>query len=156
MTKASILFILIFSSFLMIYGCRASSAAYGLNYQKAVLARMTSDGKLMPAEDGIFKKGEDVYLVLLNVGEFKSGKDGLNWFDIDAKVTDPDGKVILLKTSMLGEHGHIKLENNAAKSPHVYMKTSSVLASGKYKIHMKVYDKIGKGSVSVSKTFVLQ
>jgi hypothetical protein len=156
MMKASILSVLVFFSFLMIHGCRTSSAAYGLGYQKAVLARTTFGGKLMPVEDGVFKKGEGVYLVLLNVGKFKQDKDGLNWFEIDAKVTDPDGKVILLKTSMLGKHGHIKLKDNTAKSPHVYMRTSSALASGKYKIHMKVYDKIGKGSVNVSKTFVLQ
>lgn len=38
----------------------------------------------------------------------------------------------------------------------VYIKASDSLVSGKQKIYMKIYDKVGTGSVSVSKAFVLQ
>jgi len=39
--------------------------------------------------------------VLINVGPFKKDDAGLNWFDMDLEVTDPEGKVILSQTSML-------------------------------------------------------
>lgn len=155
--KVSILSILVFFSFLAIYGCRGSSSvAYNLDYQQAVLAREGANGKMLVVKDGVFKKGEKVYFVLMNVGKFKQDKDGLNWFDIDVKVTNSDGKVVFVKKNMLGEKGHVKLKDNTAKYPHVFVETPKSAESGKYKMQMRIYDKIGKGMLSVTETFTLQ
>jgi len=156
MTKASILSIIVFFFFLIIHGCDAHSSAQKLHFQEAVLARMVAGNKLARTQNEIFKKGEQVYLVLLHVGKFKQGKDGLNWFDINAKVTAPDGEVIFSKKDMLGKRGNIKIANGIVRSPHVIFKTSDLLSSGEYKIRMTIYDKIGSGIVSVGRKFILK
>jgi hypothetical protein len=157
MKKTSIFPVLILFVCMLVCGCKGStSTSGGLSFQQAVLAKMAKSGKLTRVDNGKFERGDSIYLVLFNVGEFKQGEDGLNWFDVDAKVTDPSGKVILLKKEMLGEHGHIKLQNNTLKSPHIYFKTSTALPPGKYSIYMTIYDKLGKGRVSVSRTFELR
>lgn len=157
MIKVSLLSILVFFSFLAINGCRASSSvSYNLDYQRAVLARKNADDKLSVVKDGVFKKGEKIYFVLMNVGKFKPGKDGLNWFDIDVKVTDANGKVVFQKENMLGDNGHVKLEDNTAKYPHVFIETPKEAETGKYKMQMKIYDKVGTGTLSVTETFTLQ
>lgn len=157
MMKASILVVLVFLSFLMIYGCRTSSSvSYNLDYQQAVLAREGAGGKLLVVKDGVFKKGEKIYFVLMNVGKFKPGKDGLNWFDIDVKITNNDGKVVFMKKNMLGEKGHVKLKDNMAKYPHIFVESPKSAESGKYRMQLKIYDKIGKGTLSVTETFMLK
>lgn len=104
----------------------------------------------------VYKRGETVHLVLLNVGPFKKDDAGLNWFDIDLEITGPDGNIVMSETGLLGDNGHIALNNDIASSPEANFTTSPEMAQGKYKFRMIIYDKIGKGKATQTATFSLE
>jgi len=94
--------------------------------------------------------------VLVNVGPFKKGEDGLNWIEMDMEVRDPNGNIIFSEKGMLGENGHVNLPNNMATSPYGTFYTTTDLAPGKYKMTLTIYDKVGGGKASQSATFTLE
>lgn len=119
---------------------------------------MTGENDRLVSIDGpaVYKKGDAVHMVLLNVGPFKKDSTGLNWFDIDMEVTGPDGQVILTENGLLGDEGHISLENNMAKSPYATCFTTPELLSGKYKFRISIYDRIGNGKATQTASFTLE
>ncbi len=127
----------------------------GLSYGNAVFARMDEQKKLNPLDTAVFQKGEAVHFVLLNVGLFKKGADGKHAFEIDMDVKNPAGLSILTRKDMLGENGHLLLENDIAGSPYVTFQSSSALPSGAYTMQMTVRDRIGNDSLTVKNTFEL-
>ena len=130
-----------------------------LAVEAAILAKQDeSTGKLEPIENGVFQKGDQVNLVLVNVGKFEKGEDGKNRFDLDIQIKDSQGEVIGAQEGVLGDQGHIALPNDIAKSPvgFVDATTTEKLEPGEYTIEITVRDKIGGDSVSRSKTFTLQ
>ena len=129
---------------------------FGLTIQKAVFAKMGADGRLASVAGAVFKRGEKVNFVLLNVGKFKRGDDGLNWFDMDMEVKDPNGNVILSRQGMVGEKGHVAIPNDIASSPYAVFTTSTRLQPGNYRFKLIIHDKVGGGSVSKSATFILE
>jgi S1-C subfamily serine protease len=134
---------------------RPFTLSSGLSYGDAIFARMDDQNRLNPVESPVFRKGEDVHFVLLNVGLFKKGADGQHAFDIDMDVKDPTGRSILVRKDMLGENGHLLLENDIAGSPYVTFQSTSALPAGAYSMQMTIRDRIGNGSVTVKKTFEL-
>lgn len=134
----------------------ASPNAQGLRIERAVLAKKGADGKLEPVENGVFKRGDEVYLVLLNVGKFKQGEDGKNKFDLDLEAKDPSGKVILAKKEGLGEQGHVALPNSIAKTPYGSLITKPNMQPGKYSITLTIYDKLAGSKAIETKDFTLQ
>ncbi len=134
---------------------RSFTLSAGLSYGNAVFARMDEQKRLNPLDAADFQKGEAVHFVLFNVGLFKKGTDGKHAFEIDMEVKDPAGKPILTRKDMLGENGHLLLENDIAGSPYVTFQSSTALPAGAYSMQMTVRDRIGKGSIRVDKTFEL-
>lgn len=146
-----------FSVIFLLAACHTkTSTSFGLTVQKAALAKMGPNNKLVPNKDDSYTRGEKIYFVLLNVGKFQQDAQGLNNFDMDMKITNSDGKVVLERKALLGKNGHVKLPNDTAASPHVMVPTSENVKPGKYKITVTIYDKIGKGSASESATFDLK
>ena len=126
-----------------------------LKYDKAVFARVTEKEGVIFLDKGIYERGEPVHFALMNVGKFKRDKEGKNWVDMDILIKDPAGNVAMKKEHMLGEGGHLKLDNDTAPSPDgVYVPAGNVKL-GKYKVSIRVYDRIGGGEVSDSGTFEL-
>ena len=113
-------------------GCKCeTSTSFGLSIENASFARMGADGKLSLISDPAYKRGESIYFVLLNVGEFKKAEDGLNSFDMDLEFEGPEDHVIFSQKGMLGEKGHINLPNNTAASPYgVFHTTTKLKPSG--------------------------
>ncbi len=137
--------------------CTSTSTSKLISIEDHTFARSDDSGQMVTVDDpAVFKRGEDVHLILLNVGPFKKDEAGLNWFDLDMEVTGPDGTVLLSETSMLGEAGHIALENNRAKSPYGSCKHTSELQPGKYKFSLTIYDKIGNGKANQTAYFTLE
>jgi len=155
MRKALLFFVIITVIFALIACEKSTSVSVGLSADDTILAKQSGD-QWDPVNNGKFKKGETVGLVMLNVKAFKKGNDGLNWIDMDVEVKDPDGKVILSEKDLLGDSGKLDLKDNIAKSPVGNFSTTSSLQSGKYTIKVTVYDKIGKGYTTNSKTFDLE
>lgn len=148
---------LLIFSLITIGGCKCeTSTSFGLSIENASFARMGADGKLSLISDPVYKRGESVYFVLLNVGEFEKGKDGLNNFDMDMEFQDPEDQIIFSQKGMLGEKGHIKLPNNTAASPYGIFHTTTDLKPGKYFMKLTIYDKIGNGSASKGSTVMLE
>lgn len=130
-----------------------------LKVSRSVFAREnTATGQVEPLEEGLFKKGEPVNLVLLNVGKFQKGEDGKNQIDLDVELKDSEGKVLGSQKSLLGEKGIIDLPDNIAKSPvgTVDSNTTSQLEVGQYTISMTIHDKVAGKSITETKTFTLE
>ena len=156
MKKLLIVLGIVLASFLMMGGCQLeTSTSSGLEIQDTVLAKKEAD-LWQPVPEAIFKKGDTIGIVLLNVKGFKKGDDGLNWLDIDVEVKDPANELILDEKDILGEAGHVNLVDNIAKSPVGYFTTPLESASGKYLLKVTIKDKVGGGEASVSKSFVLE
>lgn len=120
-------------------------------------ARSDNDDQLetigIPA---VYERGETVHFVLFNVGPFRKDDSGLNWFDIDVEITGPDGNILLSETGLLGDGGHLALENDIASSPEGTFSSTPEMVPGKYKFKMIIYDRIGKGRATQTASFTLK
>ena len=57
---------------------------------------------------------------------------------------------------MLGDNGHLLLENGYANSPFATFTSSEEMEPGKYKMKLKIYDRVGKGTATVNAGFSLE
>jgi hypothetical protein len=155
--KRVLSFLVLTMAMLTLVAChnQSSSTSYGLTVDKAILAKADASGKLTEVTDGKYTLGDKVYFVLLKVGKFEKGKDGLNWFDMDLQVSGPDGKVVLEKKALLGNAGHAALADDTAGSPYAIFSTTPKLPAGAYSVKLTIYDKVGKGSASETRTVTL-
>ena len=135
---------------------RPFSLSPGLSYGDAVFARIDEQNRLNPVESAVFQRGEAVHFVFLNVGLFKKGEDGKHAFDIDMDVKNPEGQSVLNRKAMLGENGHILLENDIAGSPYVTFESALTLPAGVYSIQMTIHDLVARTDVSVKRSFQLK
>ena len=153
MKKSLIIFTVLIS---FVGACQfETSTSTGISVEDSDLAR-TAEGGITATDDAVFSPNEDIHMVLYNVGPFKEGEDGLHWFDMDLEVLDQDGNVLLSQTGMLGENGHLELENGMAASPYATFSPNETLEPGAYKIKVRIYDRVGKGKASVTKSFTLE
>jgi hypothetical protein len=134
----------------------APVASPALTVEQVLLAKDGTGGKLEPVDENVFKRGQNVNLVLLNVKGFKKGNDGKNKFDMDIQVKDAKSKVILSQSNLLGMEGHRDLPGNVARTPYGVFKTSNQLAPGNYIITLTLYDRVGEGVVTKNKTVTLK
>lgn len=134
----------------------ASATSSQLTFQQSLLAKKTADNKVAPSKDAVFKRGDTIYFVLLNVGKFKKGNDGKNWLDMDMSVKDAKGKVIFTQQSLLGEKGKAVLENDIAPSPNGSVNTNNKVAPGVYQVTLTLYDKVAGTKISETKSFTLK
>lgn len=142
---------------LLLVSCTGTTTSKLISIDEFNFARTGQGDQLEIVQDpAVFQRGEDVHLVLLNVGPFKKDDSGLNWFDLDMKITGPGENVILEETGMLGEAGHIALDNNRVSSPYATCSTTTDMAPGKYKFTITIYDKIGKGTATQNAFFTLE
>jgi len=145
-----------FTSILVFPACRGSSSlSVGLSAEDIVLAIKT-DGQWDVVESNVFQRGDIIGLVMLNVSGFKKGDDGLNWMEIDLQVKGPDGEVVLDEKELLGEAGHIDMENNTAESPLGSFYTQDDMPTGEYVMKVTLYDKVGKGNIAHSEKIIIE
>jgi hypothetical protein len=141
----------------LIGACTSTSTSKLITIEDATFARSAEGDQLMPVGDpAVFRRGEAVHLVLQNVGPFKKDDDGLNWFDLDMEIIGPDGEVLLSMNALLGDKGHLVLENDRARTPYATCETTSDMSPGKYKIKHTIYDRIGSGKATRTSTFTLE
>lgn len=144
-------------AFILFAGCTFNtSTSVGLSVEKSQLAKKGEGQNLVLSEDGVFTRGETVNYVLSNVGKFTQDENGLCWMDMDLAVTDMDNNIIFSADSLLGDAGHVALENGVASSPYASYNTDSSMAPGKYRIKIKIYDRLGKGRATQSAVFELR
>jgi hypothetical protein len=122
------------------------------DYNFAIL----QDSTFIPYNKAIYHRGDEVFLVLKNVGPFEIGSDSLNHADMKLMVTDAIGQVIILRDSLFGEDGHAKFENNMLKQPFGSYESGINDKPGKYTICLTIYDLVSKDSIPVSDDFFLE
>jgi len=158
MLKNTITVLLIALILVILFSCSTSTSTSKLiTIDDYSFARSANDDQLetigIPA---VYERGETVHFVLFNVGPFKKDDSGLNWFDIDVEITGPDGNILLSETGLLGDGGHLALENDIASSPEGTFSSTPEMAPGKYKFKMTIYDRIGKGRATQTASFTLK
>ncbi|MBS3176860.1 hypothetical protein J4457_06520 [Candidatus Woesearchaeota archaeon] len=157
MRKIAILFAIALAAVLSMGGCQVETGtSYGLEVENAILALEGPDGTLYPAESNVFKRGQKINMVLLNVGPFKKGSDGKNWVDIDVEVKGPQGEIVLSKRGLLGDAGRDVLPNDIAESPYGSFATSEVLDKGEYMMTVTIFDKVDGSSASKTMSVILE
>lgn len=154
MKKVLVILGLIMVALLTMGGCKVeTSTSFGLTIEDAFFGEPGPEGKPVPADD-VFKRGEKVDFVLQNVGEFKKGDDGLNWFDLDLEVKDSSGEVVFLQQGLMGANGHVNIQNNILPSP--YGTFAANMEPGDYTVKLTIYDKVSGGRASKSKPFTVE
>ncbi|MBI5422140.1 hypothetical protein HZA44_03325 [Candidatus Peregrinibacteria bacterium] len=154
--KKSLLGLLLAVS-LVLVGCTVKTGtSLGLNIENTVFATVGADDKLTVVDTPEFNRGDQVAYVLMNVGTFKKGEDGLNKFDIDMLVTDSAGKVILNEVNLLGDAGHTALPNDIAESPYGIFVTTPELDAGKYNMKLTITDKVSGGLATSTGSLTLK
>jgi len=136
----------------------ADNKARSLRIEKSILGiKNPSTDKIDPVSEPVFTQGDIVALVLINVGKFRKGSDGLHHFDMDMEIKNSRGRVIGSKRNLLGEGGHLLLPDDIAESPYGSIDTNvSRLQPGRYSIKLTIYDQVGGGRATSSKTFTLR
>jgi hypothetical protein len=87
------------------------------------------------------------------VSGFKKDDNQMNQIEMDMKITSADGKVIVEEKGLLGENGIGDLKNNIAPSLYAYYTPDEDFKAGEYSFFVKVIDKVGGGTASVSRKF---
>lgn len=136
--------------------CTSTSTSKLISIEDHTFARTDSTGQLVTIDDPVYQRGEKISLVLLNVGPFKEDSAGFNWFDMDMEVIGPDDAIVISETGLLGDGGHLDLENNTASSPYASYTTTSEMKPGEYKFKVTIYDKVGKGRATQTASFKLE
>ncbi len=131
------------------------STELGLSIEQSVIGQEDENGVIQPLSTPEFDQGETFSMILINVSGFKKGENGLNHFDIDLEVSDPNNNKVFEKKGLLGDGGKIDLPNNIAQSPVVSFTVGDNYEPGNYRIKVSIYDKIGTGKGSITKTFTV-
>ena len=145
------LFLIILVSFL---SCGDSLKMKELKVENVVIGvEDPENGTIVQVDTAIFKPGESVCIILINVSGFKKNEGGMNRFDMDVEIVNPDGKIVYSEKEVLGFKGWRNLKDNIATTPTALFTIGSSYPSGIYTFKVTIYDKVGKGSATVSETF---
>jgi hypothetical protein len=109
-----------------------------------------------PNDPPVFNRGDMVYLVVQNVGEFKRGKDGLNHVEMHMEIRNQIGAVIINKRNMLKNKGEKDLKNNILKNPYANYKTDLKEQPGTYHFTLTLVDNVTRDSLTTQADYFLE
>ena len=112
--------------------------------------------KFIPYNKAIYQRGDEVYLVLKNVGPFVRGTDSLNRAEMKMEIFDALGDTVVVQENLFGERGHADFENNILKKPFAVFRPNNSNKIGKYTFKVTVYDLISGDSTSISDDFYIE
>jgi hypothetical protein len=122
------------------------------NYNFAIL----ENKKFIQYNKAIYHRGDEVYLVLENVGPFMVGNDSLNHAEMKIHVSNAIGKTVVLRESVLGDRGKKRFIGNILASPYGSFSSSASDLPGKYTFCITIYDLVKKDSIVVCDDFFLE
>jgi hypothetical protein len=114
------------------------------------------NNKFIPYNKAIYQRGDEVYLVLKNIGPFARGKDSLNRAEMKMEIQNAIGERIAFRNNLFGERGHADFENNILKQPYASYQTDFKDEIGKYTFKITVYDLVSGDSTTVSDDFYIE
>ena len=113
-------------------------------------------GKFISYDKAIYQRGDEVYLVLKNVGPFRRGADSLNRAEMKMEIFDDLGEKIISRENLFGEKGHADFKNNILKNPYASYQTDIKDKIGKYTFKVTVYDLVAGDSTSIQENFTIE
>ena len=122
------------------------------DYNFAIL----EDNKFIQYNKAIYHRGDEVYMVLEDVGPFARGADSLNHAEMRLEVTDAIGQIITIRENLFGARGHGDFTNDILDSPYASYSSDLNDKPGKYSMSVTIYDLIRKDSIVVFDDFFLE
>jgi len=104
----------------------------------------------------IYHRGDEVYMVLEDVGPFVRGADSLNHAEMRLEVTDAIGQVITIRENLFGDRGHGDFTKNILNNPYASYSSDLKDKPGKYSMMVTVYDLVRKDSIVIYDDFFLE
>ena len=104
----------------------------------------------------IYQRGDEVYMVLEDVGPLARGSDSLNHAEMKLEVVDAIGQEVTLRENLFGVRGHRDFPDNMLKEPYASYSSELKDKPGKYTMTVTIYDLIRKDSIVVSDDFYLE
>jgi len=104
----------------------------------------------------IYHRGDEVFMVLKNVGQFARGKDSLNRAEMKMEIFDAIGQRITIRENLFGLRGHADFKNNILKKPYASYETDSKDKIGKYNFKVTIFDLISGDSTFVNDDFYIE
>jgi len=118
-------------------------------------AHKTKNG-VLEVDPPVFTRGELVYLVLRNVGDFAADKYGEVEFEMHMYVSNDIGENVIVKRNILKERGKRKIKNNRLALPNARFQTTDEDKPGTYHFYITLEDKITYDSITVNGDFFLE
>ena len=112
--------------------------------------------KFIPYNKAIFHRGDEVFMVLKNVGQFARGTDSLNHAEMKMEIFDAIGQRVSILENIFGPSGHDDFKDNIIKQPYASYETDLNDKVGKYNFKVTIYDLISGDSTSVSDDFFIE
>lgn len=122
------------------------------DYDFAVL----ENNKFIPYNKAIYHRGDQVYMVLRNVGSFARGKDSLNHAEMKMEIFDAIGQLVTLRDGLFGASGHADFKNNILHAPYSSYDTDNKDKIGKHTFKVTIYDLVSGDSTMVSDDFYIE
>ncbi|PIQ78604.1 hypothetical protein COV82_00370 [Candidatus Peregrinibacteria bacterium CG11_big_fil_rev_8_21_14_0_20_46_8] len=141
-------------------GCGApqpsATQSGGLTFEGYTFGRTTADGQIEATETNVYKPGDQVHLILQNVGPFKADDEGKHHLEMDLEIENDAGEIIFEQKNILEETGITQLEQGIADTPYGTFHSNAALPLGTYTMMLTVYDKVGGGEVSQTAPFIFE
>jgi hypothetical protein len=112
--------------------------------------------EFMKYNKAIYHRGDEVFMVLENVGPFARGADSLNHAEMKLEVTDAIGQVITIRENLFGKRGHGDFTNNILEKPYASYASDLKDKPGKYSMSVTVFDLVRNDSIVIYDDFFLE
>ncbi len=122
------------------------------NYNFAI----KENGRFVNYNKAIYHRGDEIFLVLSDVGTFERDADSLNHAEMKMIITDAVGQVVSKRDHLFGKKGHANFKNNMLKSPYASYSSDSNDEPGKYSIKVVVYDLVRNDSIEIEDDFYIE
>jgi len=132
-----------------------TSPVNNLTIEGFYFAKKTESG-VQKTEQPVFKRGDEIYLVLQNVGEFSRGTDGLNHIELHMSISNSIGEIVAKERNILKQKGNLDLKENIAKKPFAKYKSTKEDEPGTFRFTIAVVDLIKNDSTFVEADYFLE
>ncbi|GEM_PF-1863432 len=104
----------------------------------------------------VFRRGDEVFMVLQNVGVFSRADDSLNHVELHMNIRNSDGELVEQKRNILGNRGKKDLKNNILNKPYVSYRTILTEHEGTYHFILTVVDRVSLDSCVIEADYFLE
>jgi len=126
-----------------------------LSIERMALGAENATGSVTVADDNTYAQGENVYMLMYNVGPLQLGDDDLYEFDASMELVADNGTVVSSDTMIFGESGHREFEDAAIGELTTGVTTDGVSA-GSYTAEVTVFDQVAGTQTEASRPVVIE